>query len=152
MILKRILPIFLIICLLLSSFACDSKNGQGENPITDFSVSFIDVGQGDCSFISFGDGKCMLIDTGNKNYEYSLKIINFIKNLGFSKIDYLVLTHPDLDHIGNANSIINVFPISQVFLPYILDFSLLAEYKSVVENLSLKQVKMQMDQFQYLIK
>ncbi len=86
-----------------------------------FSVNFLDVGQGDCIFIRLPDGKNMLIDCGEKDFnnENSSYIKNYLNQYGVKEIDYFVLSHPDLDHIGNAIEIINSFTIGKIFIPKI---------------------------------
>ena len=61
-------------------------------------VHFIDVGQGDCTFIELPNGKTVLIDGGRS--EYSGVVVGYIKNLGYKKIDCIIATHSDADHIG----------------------------------------------------
>ncbi len=82
----------------------------------ELNIHFIDVGQADCILTLSGD-EVMLIDTGDLDDDYTDKIINYIKALGISKIDYLILTHPDSDHIGGAPEIINEFEISKCIMP-----------------------------------
>lgn len=76
---------------------------------------FIDVGQGDSEFIEFPDGECMLIDAGGN--EYGDEIVDYIQNLGYSKIDYLVATHPHADHIGGMAFVVNSFNIGTIYMP-----------------------------------
>ena len=78
-------------------------------------VHYLDVGQGDSEFIAFPDGKTMLIDAGES--EYGNTVVNYIKNLGYSKIDYLVATHPHADHIGGMAKVIQSFSIGAVYMP-----------------------------------
>ncbi len=87
----------------------------------DFSVNYLDVGQGDCIFIRLTDGKNMLIDCGAKDSakENSKYIINYLNQYKVKKIDYFILTHPDADHIGNAVDLINAFSIEKMFIPKI---------------------------------
>ena len=61
-------------------------------------VHFIDVGQGDCSFIELGNGQTMLIDAGTP--ENGEEIVEYIEELQYSDIDYVVATHHHEDHIG----------------------------------------------------
>ncbi len=84
----------------------------------DISVHFIDVGQGDCSFIVSGD-KTVLIDCGEK--EYASKVSNYIKAYGFTRLDYVIMTHPHSDHAGGMSEIIEDFDIGQVIMPDIPD-------------------------------
>ena len=78
-------------------------------------VHYIDVGQADSAFIELPDGKTMLIDAGNKGNGSS--VVSYIKNLGYSAIDYLVATHPHEDHIGGMATVINSFNIGQIYMP-----------------------------------
>lgn len=78
-------------------------------------VSYIDVKQGDATFIEFPNGKVMLIDAGKK--DQGINVINYIKNLGYNKIDYVVGTHPDSDHIGGLQQVIENFEIGSIYMP-----------------------------------
>ncbi len=92
-------------------------------------VTFIDVGQGDSSLF-YSNGKAMLIDTGgimSFNYEkwqkrknnYSLvktRTIPYLKSLGIKKLDVLVLTHGDYDHLGEALELIDNFSIDKIYI------------------------------------
>ncbi len=88
---------------------------------SDFSVNFLDVGQGDCIFIRLPDGKNVLIDCGvNDVNQQNVEYINrYLTSYNVKTIDYFVLTHPDVDHIGNAISLINAFSIGKIFIPKI---------------------------------
>ena len=68
-------------------------------------VHFIDVGQGDCSLIIADNGETILIDPGEA--EYSPRVIRYIKNLGITRLDYVLATHPHSDHIGGMARIIS---------------------------------------------
>lgn len=79
-------------------------------PRPDLKVHFIDVGQGDSILIQSPNGKNMLIDGGTKSE--GSKVVNFVKSKGISKLDYVVATHPDADHIGGLISVLNSFTVS----------------------------------------
>lgn len=74
-------------------------------------VHFIDVGQGDAILIQSGNGKNMLIDGGTK--AQGAKVVAFLKAKGVSKLDYVVATHPDADHIGGLISVLNNFTVGK---------------------------------------
>ena len=76
-------------------------------------VHFLDVGQADCTLIKC-DGYTMLIDAGED--DQGTKIQNYLKKQGVEKLDYLVLTHPDSDHIGSADVILTKFETGMVFM------------------------------------
>lgn len=78
-------------------------------------VNFLDVGQGDSEFIQLPNGKCMLIDAGTA--DSGRVIANHISKLGYTKIDYLVATHPHADHIGGMKEVVESFDIGEVYMP-----------------------------------
>ena len=88
-----------------------------------FNITMIDVGQGDSILIEFPNNKGnIIIDTGgivsydNKN-TYSLAsntIIPYLKSIGVKKIDYLILTHGDFDHMGEAINLVENFNVEKV--------------------------------------
>lgn len=70
-------------------------------------VTFVDVGQGDCALIELGNQRGnMVID--------AYHCIDYLKSTGISKIDYLVLTHSDNDHIADARKIMEYFQVSHI--------------------------------------
>ena len=75
------------------------------------SVYFFNAGKADCILISNND-KHIMIDTGEE--ELSVDILEYLKNNNINKIDYLIITHFDKDHVGSAASIINNIEISNV--------------------------------------
>lgn len=78
---------------------------------------YIDVGQGDSEFIEFPNGKTMLIDAGPTDAGQT--VVDKIKELGYSKIDYLIGTHPHADHIGGMRTVVNSFDIGEIYMPKI---------------------------------
>ena len=81
-------------------------------------ITFLDVGQGDCSIIILPKGKTILIDTGGSyNDEGKIsknKIIPYLNSNGISSIEYLIITHGDFDHMGEAINLVNNFKIEKV--------------------------------------
>ena len=100
----------LIACLYLLSFKL--------KPFIDRNnyVYYLDVGQGDSSLIIYND-EVVMIDTGGiSNYFVSSGSIKLLKSLGYSHIDYLILTHGDFDHMGDSIYLINNYNIKNVVL------------------------------------
>ncbi len=83
------------------------------NKTNEMEVHFIDVGQGDSTLIICG-GHSMLIDAGDDSQGTAIQ--NYLQKQKVEKLDYLVLTHPDSDHIGGAPVIITKFDIGKVFM------------------------------------
>lgn len=74
-------------------------------------VHFIDVGQGDSIFIQSPNGKTMLIDGGTK--AAGATVVAYLQSLKINKIDYVVATHPDADHIGGLIDVVNTFAVGE---------------------------------------
>ncbi len=77
-------------------------------------IFYLNVGQGDSTVIMMGD-YIMLIDAGNPSDGYY--IAEFLKAQGIEKIDYLIGTHIDDDHIGGMYKIIEEMDIGTVYVP-----------------------------------
>jgi competence protein ComEC len=83
-------------------------------------VTFLDVGQGDATFIVFPRGQTMVVDAGGLSPAASFDIGDrvvapVIRRAGFRRLDYVVLTHGDPDHIGGAASILEEFHPREVW-------------------------------------
>ena len=86
----------------------------GKEPVNgELEVHFLDVGQADCTLIKC-DGYTMLVDTGLD--DQGTKIQNYLRKQGVERLDYLVLTHSDADHIGSADVILTKFEIGTIFM------------------------------------
>ena len=95
---------------------------------SNFYVYYLDVGQGDSILlINPRSRKATLIDTGGKKsvsynefppneYHISNNIITFLKSINISKINTLITTHGDYDHIGESLNIVNNFKVGDVIL------------------------------------
>ncbi|MGG2014234.1 ComEC/Rec2 family competence protein [Bacillus sp. S10(2024)] len=75
-------------------------------------VSFLRVGQGDATIISLPNGKTILIDGGP--YEAGEPIIDKLMRKGIKRLDVVIGTHPDMDHIGGLIPIIEQMPVALV--------------------------------------
>lgn len=94
----------------------NSKSNLDSNISEDIlRVNYIDVNQGDSIFIELPNNETMLIDAGERYY--SEIVMNYIDNLGYKKIDYVVGTHPHTDHIGGMESVIKKYDIGSIYMP-----------------------------------
>ena len=84
-------------------------------PAGPLKAHFIDVGQGDSEFIELPDGKTLLIDGGPT--DAGEKVLSYIKDLGYSRIDYVVATHPHEDHIGGLTTVISSLEVGELWAP-----------------------------------
>lgn len=67
-----------------------------------FSVTFLDVGQGDCAYVEFPEGGNMLVDAGRGGDSDKGRrvVVPFLRARGVRTLDLVVATHPQDDHIG----------------------------------------------------
>ena len=84
-----------------------------EEEFTEATVHFINTGNSDAILI-VQDDKSVLIDAGDNDDEEL--VVNYLNNLEIKKIDYLVNTHPDADHCGGLDAVINNFKIGTFFV------------------------------------
>ena len=77
-------------------------------------VSVLDVGQGDSTLIQTPDGRALLVDAGGLGGEARFDVGERVVApalwaLGVKRLETLVLTHGDPDHIGGAAALIEMF-------------------------------------------
>lgn len=101
---KKIIISFILIVFIINN-----------NVLVNNEVHFIDVGQGDSTLIRIKN-KNILIDTGgNVNFNISENVlIPYFRSLGVKKINYLILTHGDYDHMGEAINLVENFKVEKV--------------------------------------
>lgn len=76
-------------------------------------VHFIDVGQADSAFIELGNGQTMLIDAGRSGGD----VVDYIRDLQYDSIDFVVASHPHEDHIGGMATVLENFKIGKMYMP-----------------------------------
>jgi len=138
---KNNLKKYIILILLLSSFFYTFFSYVQKNF---FQVSnhnlrfhFIDVGQGDSSLIITPNGKTILIDAGDE--AHAKKVVSYIREQGIEKLDLVIATHPDADHIGGMDKVIKNFDIGVFAMP---DVSAKTnQYKQIQRELKAKKMK-----------
>ena len=107
---KRWIPILLALILLLGC-AYDPTESEDTKKLEVFAFS---VGKADALLVRTNDAAIM-IDTGeNGDGE---KLVKRLGELGIEKLDLLILTHFDKDHIGGADTIIDAIAIDRIVLP-----------------------------------
>lgn len=121
-------------CSVNVNFNSDSESAFQKGMLN---VHFLDVGQGDSIFIELPDEKTMLIDAGENYHGEGIK--NYIGDCGYSKIDYLVATHPHADHIGSMAYIVRNMDIGSVYMPKAAANT--RTYENLLESISDKGLK-----------
>lgn len=92
-----------------------NENSDNTDNNTNLKVHIIDVGQADSIFIELPNKQSMLIDAGNNSDDDI--VVDYINELDYDKIDYVVGTHPHEDHIGGLDTVIDTFDIGKIYLP-----------------------------------
>lgn len=88
---------------------------QSETLHGELEVHFVDVGQGHAQVIVTPNHRVMVIDGGNNDDEDDM--VAYLKQLGVERVDILIGTHPDADHIGGIDSVIDHFEIGEIYMP-----------------------------------
>lgn len=105
---KLIINIVLLISLLVSAISGWWQISSNQNE-GNLQVSFLDVGQGDGIFIEAPNKVQIIIDTGPNGQ--ILKSLSYKVSFFDQKLDAVILTHPDLDHIGGTVDLFNSYDI-----------------------------------------
>ena len=95
-------------------FSGGEPGGTSVTADGDLAVHFIDIGQGDSILLRFPTGENMLIDTGDRDSGDTL--VKYLRSQSIQTLDYLVLTHPDSDHIGEAYDVLSNFKVKNVWM------------------------------------
>lgn len=116
--------------------------GYGEAEIADtvasgeMRVTFLDVDQGDCTLIQT-EGYNVLMDTGNN--DQGEKVVSYLEERGVEQLDYLILTHPDADHIGGGDNVLEAVDVETVLMPDIANDTM--TYDEVLEDIEAYHVE-----------
>lgn len=92
-------------------------------PDRNLRITMLDVGQGDGLVLQMPDSQVILIDGGSsskqKLYEYTYE--PYLKSQGITSIDYVIVSHGDIDHIKAIQELMEEgYPIRNLVLPHII--------------------------------
>lgn len=112
---RRILTVVYVSAGVLAWPVLLSVQGRGAAEIV-----MIDVGQGDAIALRGPNGRWLLVDTGPVSEDgdpAAHPVVRALKARGIGRLEALVLTHPDLDHIGGAVAVLESFEVGVVYDP-----------------------------------
>ncbi len=104
---------------------------EEQKPLTGMEITFLDVGNADCSVVQMEDGTNLVIDAGTR--DQADNILFTLRKKGIEKIDFLIATHPHSDHIGSMEEIMDVIQVDKVVLPSVVHTSKL--YEDMLEKI-----------------
>lgn len=121
-------------------------------------VDFLDVGQGDAVFVTFPDGTTMLVDGGGRpkmlvpggvdgdavfepdTREVGEAVVSeFLWERGYSRVDYLVATHADTDHMQGLVAVVGNFVVDRALVGRMADGD--SDFDSLLEALARKGIE-----------
>ena len=111
---NAMIALLLALTVFLAACASDAKKvpeAQTEPTATDLTVHFFDAGKADAILLTTANGAA-LIDAGEKGFGKT--ILAYLEEQGIEKLDYLIITHFDQDHVGGAAKVINNIAVGTV--------------------------------------
>lgn len=128
----KIVILFVLLILLLLKFIPQNLK-----------IYFIDVGQGDSSLIVTPKNKTILIDGGGSiNSDFDVgknRLVPYIFDRGFTKIDVVIISHFDNDHIGGIFTILEELKVEKVYISKQTEVS--NNYKKFLQLINEKNIK-----------
>ncbi len=113
----------------------DSLNTETTDSMT---VYYLDVGQGSSTLVE-SNGRYMLIDGGDRSH--SSYVVSFMKNLGITTLDYIVVSHYHADHLNGIIGALEAFQCPVVICPdYEADSKLYQSFISRVKDKNMETI------------
>lgn len=110
---NKILITITLLFFLLAVFFIKNIFFIGDNNL--LFIHYIDIGQGDSILIKTPQNKNILVDSGDNKAEDKLASYLALNNV--KKLNMIIATHPDTDHIGGLDMVVNDFKVDNFFMP-----------------------------------
>ncbi|WP_053074999.1 MBL fold metallo-hydrolase [Ornithinibacillus californiensis] len=100
-----------------SDEATQEEKEEKEEPknvgsLPELQVHYIDVGQADATLLQYGEHN-ILFDVGDWRGN---EVVNYLQSQGVTKLDLVIGSHPDADHIGQLDDVVNAMTVTEVWL------------------------------------
>ena len=109
--------------------------------INDAELTFLSVGNSDCSIITLPRGKTIMVDGGGSPHYSSYdigeaEVIPYLEAHGINKIDTVIVSHYDKDHADGIVTVMKHMPVGEIFMP---DYLPNNDYRDIIEDEAKKQ-------------
>ena len=129
---KNLKFIFLFIISFFTSAPCDVKMKELE----EIDIYFFNVGKADSILIKSNEVNILIDTARDENGEY---IVKRLKDLGVKKLDYMIITHIDKDHVGGADKILEKIETEKIYTSYINEEK--KQYREMVNVANKKSIE-----------
>lgn len=110
------------------------EEAQADSAHASLTVHYLDVGQGN-AILAESEGHYMLIDGGAR--ESSSFVVHYLKEQKIEKLDYILISHFDEDHLAGAIGALYNFPVDTLITPdYETDSAIYRSYEKAVKEKS----------------
>ncbi len=109
---KKLLFCALAAIMTFAACACVREQSDGK---AELRVSVLRIGKADAIIITAPSGEAVLIDSGEE--DDGDEILNKLQKKGIKKLDYMIITHYDKDHVGGAAEVILGSDVKNIFEP-----------------------------------
>lgn len=105
--------LFVVLALVGTLLGTAWRRSHPSQDTPQLTVTFLDVGRGDCTLIQSPEGRTILVDTGDA--EAAPAVAALLKQRHIQMIDLLLLTSPDAASAGGVPALLSAVPVSQVW-------------------------------------
>jgi len=107
----------ILLLLVLPLAGCSLLRDRGGEPDASVTVAVFDVGQALAVGVITADGHALLYDAGNSREDAETVILPFFRSQGIEQLEYLILSHPDQDHVGGMPAVIEGIEVASFLDP-----------------------------------
>ena len=121
-----------LLCLLLAGLALLGGCACGEETEGTMRVTFFQAGAADAILIQTAHS-AVLIDAGLRGD--GDKLVGSLREAGVERLDALIVTHYDKDHVGGAPAVLQALPVAEIYQPdYVKDAKPYQRWQKALEK------------------
>ncbi len=151
---NRVRIIAIVIILLIAAVLLVRWGGGFSNPVviednpatettsSELLVSVMDAGQAQCVVVIPPDGPAMVIDAGRSASRIEDQVVPYLRDHGVDQLAYVIMSHPDQDHVGGLPALLRAMPVEAFVDPVIPSTNQsYLETLQIVDNLGIEAIK-----------